>query len=57
MSENTATRAVRRRLTLVAAELLLLLPAIVMVLVTWAGPGEVQGAATWALLSTARVGT
>ena len=46
MSENTATPAVRRRLTLVAAELLLLLPAIVMVLVTWAGPGEVQGAAT-----------
>jgi hypothetical protein len=38
---------VKRRLTLVvAAVVLVLLPAIVMVLVTWAGTGEVQGAAT-----------
>ena len=40
---------VKRRLTLVvAAVLLVLLPAIVMVLITWVGTGEVQGAATWA---------
>ena len=40
---------VKRRLTLVvAAVVLVLLPAIVMVLVTWVGTGEVQGAATWA---------
>ncbi|MFZ4486141.1 MAG: FUSC family protein [Candidatus Nanopelagicales bacterium] len=40
---------VKRRLILVvAAVVLVLLPAIVMVLITWAGTGEVQGAATWA---------
>ena len=40
---------VKRRLILVGAALfLVLLPAIVMVLVTWVGTGKVQGAATWA---------
>ena len=40
---------VKRRLILVAAGLgLMLLPAIVMVLITWAGTGTVQAAATWA---------
>lgn len=40
---------VKRRLTLVAAALVLIvLPSIVMVLVTWVGTGTVQGAATWA---------
>jgi MFS family permease len=40
---------VKRRLTLVAAVVVLvLLPSIVMVLVTWVGTGTVQGAATWA---------
>jgi len=40
---------VKRRLNLVGAVVVLvLLPSIVMVLVTWAGTGTVQGAATWA---------
>ncbi|HAN71464.1 MAG TPA: hypothetical protein DCQ36_07730, partial [Actinobacteria bacterium] len=40
---------VKRRLVLVLAIVLLtLLPAIVMVVVTWVSTGEVQGAATWA---------
>ena len=40
---------VKRRLVLIAAVVALtLLPAIVMVLVTWVGTGKVQGAATWA---------
>jgi len=40
---------VKRRLIIVAAVLVLvLLPAIIMVLVTWAGTGKLQGAATWA---------
>jgi Fusaric acid resistance protein-like len=40
---------IKRRLTLVAVVTgLVLLPAIVMVLVTWVGTGEVQAAATWA---------
>ena len=40
---------VRRRLIIVAfALILVLLPAIVMVLITWVGTGKVQGAATWA---------
>lgn len=47
-----ATKApmpVRRRLVIIgAAVVLVLLPAIVMVLVTWAATGRVQGAATWA---------
>ncbi|MEI2785380.1 MAG: FUSC family protein [Candidatus Nanopelagicales bacterium] len=40
---------VKRRLILVAiAVVLVLLPAIVMLLVTWVGTGKPQGAATWA---------
>ena len=40
---------VKRRLILVATVTgLVLLPAIIMVLVTWVSTGEVQGAATWA---------
>ena len=40
---------VKRRLIIVVAVLVLvLLPAIIMVLVTWAGTGTLQGAATWA---------
>jgi MFS family permease len=40
---------VKRRLTLILAIVVLtLLPAIVMVVITWAATGEPQGAATWA---------
>ena len=40
---------IKRRLILVAAvTALVLLPAIIMVLVTWVGTGTVQAAATWA---------
>ena len=54
---NTATTApskavkmpVERRLKLVAAvTALVFLPSIVMLLITWAGTGKPQGAATWA---------
>jgi MFS family permease len=47
--KKPAKMPVKRRLTLVAAVTgLVLLPAIIMVLVTWVSTGEVQGAATWA---------
>jgi len=47
--KEPAKMPVKRRLTLVAAVTgLVLLPAIIMVLVTWVSTGEVQGAATWA---------
>ncbi|MDD2858160.1 MAG: FUSC family protein [Candidatus Nanopelagicales bacterium] len=46
---HAARMSVKRRLILVgAAVVLVLVPAIVMVLVTWVGTGKVQGAATWA---------
>ena len=48
-AKKPARMPVKRRLTLVAAVTgLVLLPAIIMVLVTWVSTGEVQGAATWA---------
>ena len=46
---KSARMPVKRRFAIVSAVLVLvLLPAIVMVIVTWAGTGTVQGAATWA---------
>ena len=48
-TKKPARMPVKRRLVIVAAVVVLvLLPAIVMVLITWAGTGTVQGAATWA---------
>jgi MFS family permease len=48
-AKKPARMPVKRRLVIVAAVVVLvLLPAIVMVLITWAGTGTVQGAATWA---------
>jgi len=48
-AQKSKKMPVKRRLTLVAVVVVLvLLPSIVMVLVTWAGTGTVQGAATWA---------
>jgi MFS family permease len=48
-AKKAARMPVKRRLILVvAAVVLVLLPAIVMVLIAWAGTGKVQGAATWA---------
>ena len=48
-AKQSVTMPVKRRLVIVAAVVVLvLLPAIVMVLVTWVGTGTVQGAATWA---------
>ena len=48
-AKKPAKMPVKRRLVIVAAVVVLvLLPAIVMVLVTWAATGKLQGAATWA---------
>lgn len=47
--QMSARMPVKRRLILVAVvTALVLLPAILMVIVTWLGTGKVQGAATWA---------
>jgi hypothetical protein len=48
-AQKSKKMPIKRRFTLVAAVVVLVLfPSIVMVLVTWAGTGTVQGAATWA---------
>lgn len=49
MRTKEAGMPVKRRLMMVGAAVgLTLLPAVVMILITWAGTGMPQGIATWA---------